>query len=57
MDNSKDAGFSLIGVIVAMFILTIGLASILSLASTSLKGAAISENRLIASALAQEHPD
>jgi type II secretory pathway pseudopilin PulG len=52
--NKKNAGFTLIGVIVAMFILTVGLASILSLAAASLKGAAVSENRLIASTLAQE---
>jgi len=47
-------GFSLIGIIVATFIALVGLVAILSLANTSLIGAATSKNRLIASGLTQE---
>ena len=50
----KDKAFSLIGVIVTIFIVSVGLMGVLGLSDTSLKGAALSENRLIASGLAQE---
>ncbi len=52
--KSKDKGFSLIGIIVSIFIISVGLMGILGLANTSLKGAALSKARLIASGLAQE---
>lgn len=47
-------GFSLIGIIVATFIVLVGLVAILTLANISLTGASTSKNRLIASGLTQE---
>jgi len=47
-------GFSLIGVIISIFIISTGLVAVLSLSSMSLKGSDIGEMRLIASGLAQE---
>jgi len=52
--KSKNKGFSLIGIIVSIFIISVGLVGILGLANTSLKGAGLSKARLIASGLAQE---
>lgn len=54
MPNYNQKGFGLIGVIVAILIVTVGLVGILTLASMSLKGASVSKMRLIASGLAQE---
>lgn len=50
----KNQGFSLLGVIIAIFITSVGLLSILSLAVTTIKSSALSEAKLIASGLAQE---
>jgi len=50
----KSAGFSLIGVIVSLFIISVGLTGIVSLAGMSLKSSNTSKMRLIASGLAQE---
>lgn len=52
--REKNAGFSLIGVIASLFIVAIGLTSVISLSSMSLKSSATSKMRLIASGLAQE---
>ena len=52
--QKSGAGFSLIGVIVAVFVVSIGLIAILDLSQTSLKAASFSKSRLIASGLAQE---
>jgi len=52
--KSKNKGFSLIGIIVSIFIVSVGLMGILGLSNTSLKGASLSKARLIASGLAQE---
>ena len=52
--KKKNAGFSLIGVIVSLFIIAIGLTGIVSLSSMSLKSSTTSKMRLIASGLAQE---
>jgi len=51
---SRSVGFSLLGVIVAIFITTVGLVAILNLANIALKGASPSKMKLIASGLAQE---
>ncbi len=51
---NKTKGFSLIGVIISTFIVSVGLVAILSLANISLKGSSTGEMRLIASGLAQE---
>jgi len=54
MFKYNKKGFSLLGVIIATLITSIGLVSILSLAALSLRGASLSKTRLIASGLAQE---
>lgn len=54
MLKNNQKGFSLLGVIAAVFVISIGLVAILSLASFSIKSASVSEMRLIASGLAQE---
>jgi len=54
MAQKKQNGFSMIGVIVAMFITSVALVSILGLVTTSLKAAETSKMKLIASGLAQE---
>jgi len=53
LNNSKN-GFSLLGVIIAIFIAITGLIAILSLANYSLSAASNSKMKLIASGLAQE---
>jgi len=50
----KNKGFSLLGVIIAIFITTVGLGALLSLATMSLKQASPSRMKTIASGLAQE---
>ena len=52
--RQKSAGFGLLGVIISVFIITVGLTAILSLANMSLKGASAGKMRLIASGLTQE---
>lgn len=54
MSNYNQKGFTLLGLIVAIFIVAVGLVGILALANISLKGASVSKMRLIASGLAQE---
>jgi hypothetical protein len=54
MFNYNQKGFSLLGVIIALFVTSVGLVTILSLANISLKGASLAKTRLIASGLAQE---
>lgn len=54
MLKDKKKGFSLIGVIVALFIILIGITGVISLATLSLKSSTTSKMRLIASGLAQE---
>jgi len=50
--NSK--GFTIMGVIVAIFISSVSMAAILGLVSSSFNGASVGKMRLIASGLAQE---
>ncbi len=52
--NYNQKGLSLIGVIVATFIIAVGLVCILALANISIRGSETSEMALIASGLAQE---
>jgi len=54
MQKQNQAGFTLLEVIIAMFIILVGLVGILTLANLSLKSASLSKMRLIASGLAQE---
>jgi len=51
---NQQKGLSLIGVLVAIFITTIGLMASLALANMSIKGSSLGEMKLIASGLAQE---
>lgn len=50
----KEIGFSLLGVIVAVFVTSVGLVAILQLSNAALKGALPSKMRIIAAGLAQE---
>ncbi len=52
--NDNQKGVSLLGVIIATFIVAVGLIAILSLANKTLKSSTTSKMRLIASGLAQE---
>jgi len=52
MNNKK--GFSIVGVLVAVFVSSVGMAAILSLVISSFSGAQVGKMRLIASGLAQE---
>lgn len=52
MDN--QSGFSLLGIIIAIFIISIGLTAILTLSNFSVRAAAVSKDKAIASFLAQE---
>lgn len=54
MSRCKQNGFSLIGVIATLFIVAVGLTSVISLTSMSLNSSNTSKMRLIASGLAQE---
>lgn len=54
MSSHHQKGFTLLEVIITIFIVSIGLIGILSLVNISLKGPALSKDRLIASGLAQE---
>lgn len=54
VNEFKKNGFSLLGVIIAIFITTTGLVAILSLANYSLEAGSNSKMKLIASGLAQE---
>jgi len=51
---NQQKGLSLIGILAAIFITSMGLVAALALANMSVKGAALGEMRLIASGLAQE---
>lgn len=52
--KEKNKGFSLIGVIVTLFIVSVGLTSVITLTSTALNTSNTSKMRLIAASLAQE---
>jgi len=52
--KEKNKGFSLIGVMVTLFIVAVGLTSIIALTSSALNSSNASKMRLIASSLAQE---
>ena len=54
MSNHHQKGFTLLEVIITIFIVSIGLIGILSLVNISLKGPTLSKDRLIASGLVQE---
>jgi len=54
MLKKNKTGFSMIGVIVALFVTSIALVSILGLATASLKSTETSQMKLVASGLAQE---
>ena len=54
MPNHHQKGFTLLEVIITIFIVAVGLVGILNLVNISLKGPALSKDRLIASGLAQE---
>ena len=50
----KQKGFSLLDVIVAIFIVTVGLVAVSTLVNSSLRAVSAAENKIIASGLAQE---
>lgn len=52
--DKKQNGLSLLGVMLAIFIISIGLVAILSLISSSLNSSLTAKNEIIASGLAQE---
>ena len=52
--KTKGKGFSLLEVIIAIFIITIGIAGILNLMSFSISSVAVSKSQIIAGTLAQE---
>lgn len=54
MSDHHQKGFTLLEVIITIFIVAVGLVGILDLVNISLKGPALSRDRLIASGLAQE---
>ena len=54
MSINQQKGFTLIGVIISIFITSSGLVAALALANMSIKGAFLGERRLIASGLIQE---
>lgn len=56
MSNSykNNLGFSMLGIIIAIFITLIGIVGILMLVNDSLKGSGLSEMRVVAAGLAQE---
>lgn len=54
MTVKRQSGFSLIGVLISMFIFIVGMVGILSVANFAIKSASVSKMKLIASGLAQE---
>jgi len=54
MRANKKKGFSIIGVLVAVFVSSVGMAAVLDLVTGSFSGAQVAKMRLIASGLAQE---
>lgn len=54
LKKQKEKGFTLMEIIVAMFVFSIGLVAILGLATMSLRASTTSKLRLIAAGLAQE---
>ena len=50
----KQNGFSLLGIIIAIFIISVGLTAILTLSNFSVRAAAASKDKVIGSFLAQE---
>lgn len=54
IDNENKKGFSLIEVLLALFILSVGSAAVALLMTSSIKNSILSKNQIIASALCQE---